>query len=763
MKMSHVARHSKVIAGSCFEAVKFLSVDVFTRLPTTTYCRIRGTRRFLSSTISAWDPSNPPPSILEDHEMIAEIPLEDVRNFGFIAHIDHGKSSLSSRVLELTGNFGREFQQVAWNCGNWDKDEGAFQKPSSQNASSKERIDALDSLAVEQQRGITVKASAASMLYPHPSAKGPRKTLLLNMYDTPGHVDFGMEVTRSLCFIQGAVLLLDATQGIQAQTWSVYEKVKAMAPNDPKLLIALTKVDLESARPIHCALTMSEWLNLDDPDTILHTSARNRIGIKTLVDTVCEQVPPPQPLDDDDGSNNILRAQVVDSWFDDRGVNCLVRIVSGQMEEGDRISLVPYASVISNDGKIVPSTSSVQSHSIQEVGLLLPHAMRTGSLRRGQMGYVRFGLRDPRQAMPGTFLLYTKHVGLVSSATASSPPLLLPKLAFNPSSMAKSVLYASVHPEDADGFEDLVNAVERLALNDTGLEVQKTAAYGSGEKGGGPFLGPGLRVGFQGLLHVEVFRQRLSDEHGIHAVVTPPKVPYRMTIAPNKQNNLKEPTTKVIEDLAEWPDSGTRFKVEEPIVLVRIVARVEDAGAVMELISRKRGTEMATKPIDNEKWVFTAKIPWAEVVVDFHDQLKNSTAGYGSMDTFDAGHAEANLSKVDIFLNGDIVEPLAFVCHKDAAQGEARVVCKKLQDVLPRQQFVTVIQAKVDSKVIAAERISAVRKDVLVKSGKVVGGGDQTRKMKLLNKQKEGKKRLQEVGKIRLSQEAFNSVITRSS
>lgn len=699
-----------------------------------------------------------PPSILEDYEIIKDIPLEDVRSFGFIAHIDHGKSSLSSRILELTGNLGRPAQQLALAAAVTDdgtvipseNDESNNEQTptisTGKEKVNKEQIDALDTLDVEKQRGITVKASAASMLYPHPSAKGKTGYLLLNMYDTPGHVDFGREVTRSLCFIQGAVLLLDATQGIQAQTWSVYDKVMALKPKEPKLLIALTKVDLEAARPIHCAVTVSEWLQdwEGDPDSILNTSARSRIGIKALLDSVCDQVPPPESMDNGNVKGDILRAQVVDSWYDDRGVNCLVRVVSGQLTESDRVSIV-------HPGQ-EEGTRSGDSYSVQEVGIVTPKPLRTKVLYPGQMGYTRFGLRDPRQAMPGTVVLWTKQVGM---------DMPIPQLPSD--AVSKSVLYASVHPEEADGFEDLFNAVERLALNDTGLEVQRTSAQGDGGEGGGPFLGPGLRVGFQGLLHVEVFRQRLSDEFGIEAIVTPPKVKYRVTLSPGKGSNLKDEITKTIEDLSEWPDSGTKSTIEEPIVLVRVVARVEDAGGVMDLISRKRGTELETKPLDEEQWVFTAKMPWAEVVIDFHDQLKNVTAGFGSMDTFEAGYAKGNLSKVDIMLNGDAVDPLAFVCHKDVAQREARVVCKKLQEVLPRQQFVTVIQAKAGSKVIASERIQAYRKDVLTKSGKTVGGGDMTRKKKLLEKQKKGKKRMQHTGKVQLSQAAFNSVITRSS
>lgn len=695
--------------------------------------------------------------------------MEDVRNFCFIAHIDHGKSSLASRVLELTGNLGLEAQQLALRAAAENGDESSSNASEPLSNSQKENIELLDTLQVEQERGITVKASAATMLYPHSSAVGPHGVLLLNMVDTPGtyvlvvcvrvsvllltpappfpgHIDFGREVSRSLSFVDGAVLLLDASQGIQAQTWSVYDKVKSME-QPPELLVALTKVDLDAARPIHVALTVSEWLSWDDPDSILVTSARNRVGITDLLDAVCRHVPSPKALEDDDGS--ILRAIVVDSWYDSRGVNCLVKMASGELNESDRIAVIHDSK---ND-----STKSIQnqSFSVQEVGLLLPHAIRTGHLKRGQMGYVRFGLRDPRQAMPGTVLVFHKHVG------KSMELPLLPD-----SSSTKSVLYASVHPMDADGFEELCHAVDKLALNDTGLEVSNIASLGGrGGENGGPFLGPGLKVGFQGLLHVEVFRQRLLDEFGLEAIVTPPKVPYKITFMPSRRNNTKEAYFKVIEDLTEWPEPGTRFTVEEPVVNARIIAPVDYAGSVMELMKRKRATEMETKPIDEDTWLFTARMPWGEVVTDFHDDLKNATAGYGSLDTTEADPPLqlASLSKVDIMLNAEVVEPLAFVCHKDAAQSEARVVCKKLQEVLPRQQFVTVIQAKADGKIIASERIRAYRKDVLTTGGsKAVGGGDVTRKKKLLEKQKKGKKRQQATGRVTLSQAAFNSVITRS-
>ena len=390
------------------------------------------------------------------------------------------------------------------------------------------------------------------------------------------------------------------------------------------------------------------------------------------------------------------------------------------------------------------------------VGMVMPHRIRTRKLTRGQMGYVIAGLRDPREARPGAILSLHKTIPTLMGNGMKLPPSV---------SMGQhSVLFASVHPMEGEGFDELFAAVSRLSLSDAGLEIQQTAGSSSGS-GGGPFLGPGLRVGFQGLLHVEVFRQRLEDEFNMEAVVTPPKVPYTIKYMPSQ--NYKPPTDEaevVIEDLIDWPEQGHRFKVKEPMVDVRVLTPMEYAGNIMELIKRKRGTKMETRPIDEFNWQITSAMPWGEVVIDFHDELKSTSTGYASFDVSesDPPQQEANLTKVDILLNSEVVDPLAFVCHVDSAQSQARVVCEKLEKVLPRQQFVTVIQAKSGGKIIASERIRAYRKDVLTKAGKTMGGGDVSRKKKLLEKQKRGKKRAQTTGKVTLSQAAFRAVISRS-
>jgi GTP-binding protein LepA len=473
-----------------------------------------------------------------------------------------------------------------------------------------------------------------------------------------------------------------------------------------------------------------------------------------------------------------LRAKVIDSWFEPRrGVICLIRVLSGELLEGDRIG-------------IIEPTSDNTEHSVgkdhystQEVGIVAPHRIRTGSLSRGMMGYVVAGMRDPRDARPGAVLTLQKNLPSIIGQS-----MYLPKSAGSGVMGQHSVLYASVHPMEGDGFDELEAAVNRLALNDTGLEIQRTA--GSQNSGGGAFLGPGLRVGFQGLLHVEVFRQRLLDEFDMEAIVTPPKVPYTIQFMETKSFKRAPglPTEEVIEDLIQWPPQGSKFQVLEPVVDVRILAPMEYAGDIMELseyyltrkqlmnsqesnlmsicqVKRKRGTKMETKPIDENTWMFKSSMPWADVVTDFHDELKSLSTGFASFDVSEADppQQKADLVKIDIMLNSEIVDPLAFVCHRSRAPSEARIVCERLQKVLPRQQFVTIIQARADGKIIASERIRAYRKDVLTTGGsKAVGGGDITRKKKLLEKQKKGKKRQQTTGKVSLSQAAFNSVISRS-
>jgi len=647
-------------------------------------------------------------SILDaSDEEIKEIPHEDIRNFCFIAHVDHGKSSLASRVLELTGNLGKE----------------------SMFKNGKEKINELDLLKVEQERGITVKATAASMLYKHDSAIGPSGNILLNMVDTPGHTDFSSEVQRSLSFVQGGIILFDSVRGVQAQSWNVYKTAKDL---QVKLIPAVTKIDLENSRSLEIILSISNLFGFD-PDDVLCTSARLCVGINELLNKVCEEVSSPCI-----SNEKLFHAKIIDSWYEkQRGVICLIQILAGNLKEGDKITVLDASS---------------NNYSVQELGLVLPFKRRIKYLPFGFMGYAVLGMHDPRQAKPGSSLVLVKDLNKITIKTTNNHLM---------KSNGHSAIYASVHPSFPDQFDELCAAIDRLALNDTGLDINRT--QGSLQLGGGEYLGPGLRIGFQGLLHMEIFRQRLLDESGLEAIITPPKVPYTITFKDDNE-------TLCVEDLNQWPKNLKRkFTVKEPTVSVRIIAPSKYVSKIMELILKKRGSSKLSKQLDDDQSIFEAIMPWSEVVTDFHDHLKSSTAGYASFDVLSQPLQQlqqADLSKVDIFINGQIIPPLAFVSHIDHIYHKSKLICQKLQQVLPRQQFVTIIQAKISTKnkIIASERIQAYRKDVLTKSGKTVGGGDKTRKQKLLQKQKKGKKRQQQTseGKVFLSQEAFNAVISPS-
>ena len=582
----------------------------------------------------------------------------------------------ASRLLERLGNFSITSESYF---------RTSYESLQNGASAAKENYLKLDTLNVEKERGITVKASAATMLYKPMdgsilSESNTTGYLLLNMVDTPGHVDFGLEVTRSLYAVQGAVLLFDAAQGIQAQSLNVYHKAKVA---NTVLLPALTKIDLPSAKPLEVSISIADMFKDFDPDLIVHTSARSNIGIDSMLEAVSKEVPAPEIFDDDDGTT--FRAQVIDSWFEPlRGVVCLLNIISGTLNEGDRMAVI-RSSFYRDKSSSIPKLPKESIFSVQDVGVVLPHRVRTQILSCGQMGYAVIGLRDPRMARPGSMIIAQKDINKIAS-------MRYPSWISLSDDVSRSVLFASVHPMDADEFDELCTAIDKLALNDTGIEVHRTGGASSSD--GGPFLGPGLRIGFQGLLHVEVFRQRLSDEYGMDAIVTPPKVPYLIRYLPSKHSRRdpEAPNEEIIEDLSKWPASGERFDVLEPIVKVKVIAPVEYAGNVMELIKRKRGENMVTEPIDDQSWIFSAAMPWGDVVTDFHDSLKNCTAGYASFDTEEAGYKQGDLCRIEIMLNGESVEPLTFVSHRNTAYAEGRAVCSRLKETLPREQFVIKIQ-----------------------------------------------------------------------
>eukprot|EP00605_Chrysophyceae_sp_TOSAG23-4_P001783 GSChrysophyteH1.ASY1.ANO1.1972.1 assembled CDS len=573
-------------------------------------------------------------------DKLDHIPLENIRNFSVIAHVDHGKSTLSDAVLQYTGNI---------------------------NESERKRGQVMDTLKVERERGITVKAQTASMIF---HDKRTETDFLLNLIDTPGHIDFSYEVSRSLASCQGALLLVDSSQSIQAQTLATHEKAKNLGL---QIIPVVTKIDLPGAQPEDVALNMASTFDLD-PSSVIPTSAKAGIGVLEVLEAVHSHVSD-EPVDTGN-ANGRFCGRIVDSWYDEhRGVVCLIQAVGGSLQEGQRITT--YASV-----KETKDIDTRSDFSVQEIGLLTPQSLRTGVLRTGQVGYVIAGLRSTRQARMGDTM---SHDGRNSITPLSGYEA------------AKPMLFASVFPVNTLELEALFAAVDRLCLNDSSISVQKDQSSS---------LGAGLRCGFLGFLHMEVFNQRLSDEFGIQIVMTTPSVPYLI----ESRNTSKE--ARRLEKLGNDPQSR---KIFEPVVKVRLVCPQEYYGPMAELLKQRRCQDLEVHYMDDGK----------------------------------------------IAVNGDPCDPLSFVCHTNNAQSAGRKMASKLKEVLPRQNFEIVLQAKVGSKVLARERIAPYRKDVLTKGSKTVGGGDITRKKKLLEKQKAGKKRAKMVGKVEIGQDAFWSVLQR--
>lgn len=637
---------------------------------------------------------------------LKDIPIDNIRNFSVIAHVDHGKSTLSDVLLQITGNI----------------DEKA-----------RRRGQVLDTLQVERERGITVKAQTASMVFDDTRHEGQR--YLINLIDTPGHIDFSYEVSRSLASCQGALLLVDSTQNIQAQTLANHAKARALGL---EIIPVVTKIDLPSAQPEESAIAMSTTFGLD-PDTVIMTSAKANIGIREVLEAVVDRLPSPRDVCRD--TEGPFLGRIVDSWFDEhRGVVCLVQVVAGHLTEGQRITT--FASV--RESKDIDSRSDF---STQEVGLLTPSPLRTGTLRTGQVGYVIAGMRSTRQARIGDTVYVPE--------SWSKGNELVPLAGYE---AAKPMLFASVFPVDTTQLESLFAAVDRLCLNDSSISVQRDQSSS---------LGAGLRCGFLGFLHMEVFNQRLHDEFNMDIVMTTPSVPYIIEYdkypGGGPADQAATPHREEISSVANWPLAGrdVAWTVHEPMVKVILITPKDYYGAMTDVIKDRRGTDLEVQYLDDGQVLVTAIVPWQEVVCDMNDHVKNGSSGYASFNYEEAGYRPADLVKVEIAVNNDLCDPLSFVSHRDKATSAGRKIAQKLKEVISRQQFEIILQAKVGGKILARERIAPYRKDVLTKGGKTVGGGDITRKKKLLEKQKEGKKRAKMVGKVEIGQEAFWSVLGR--
>ncbi|GAQ63439.1 MULTISPECIES: translation elongation factor 4 [Streptomyces] len=592
-----------------------------------------------------------------------------IRNFCIIAHIDHGKSTLADRMLQLTGVV--EQRQM--------------------------RAQYLDRMDIERERGITIKSQAVRL--PWAPTDDPGNTHILNMIDTPGHVDFTYEVSRSLAACEGTVLLVDAAQGIEAQTLA---NLYLAMENDLKIIPVLNKIDLPAAQPEKFSEELANLIGCD-PQDVLKVSAKTGLGVEALLDRVVADVPAPVGVQDAPA-----RAMIFDSVYDSyRGVVTYVRVIDGQLNKRERIRMM----------------STGATHELLEIGVSAPEMKAADGLGVGEVGYLITGVKDVRQSKVGDTIT-TLHKGATEALGGYKDP--------------KPMVFSGLYPLDGSDYPELRDALDKLQLNDAALvyEPETSAA-----------LGFGFRVGFLGLLHLDVIRERLEREFGLDLIATAPNVVYRVVMEDGAEHSVTNPS--------EFPE-GKIDSVYEPVVRATILAPSEFIGSIMELCQTRRGTLLGMDYLSEDRVEIRYTLPLAEIVFDFFDQLKSKTRGYASLDYEPTGEQSSSLVKVDILLHGDKVDAFSAVTHKDAAYAYGVRLVAKLRELIPRQAFEVPIQAAIGSRVIARETIRAIRKDVLAKCY----GGDISRKRKLLEKQKEGKKRMKMVGSVEVPQEAFIAVLS---
>lgn len=590
-----------------------------------------------------------------------------IRNFSIIAHIDHGKSTLSDRILEQTGTVAaRDMQQQL-----------------------------LDSMDIERERGITIKSQAVRVIY----TADDGEVYQFNLIDTPGHVDFTYEVSRSLAACEGAVLVVDATQGVEAQT--VANAMMAMNAN-LEIIPLINKIDLPSAEPVRVKAEIEDGLAIEAEDAVL-ASGKTGEGVHDLLEAIVYNIPAPK------GSfTQPLRALIFDSYFDAyRGVIALVRVVDGEISAGQKIKLI----------------ATGQEILVEEVGARHPAQEALDKLSVGEVGYVVTGLKD------------LSHVKVGDTITLAEGGVSEPLPGYRD---AKPMVFTGLYPIDSDQYEALKEALEKLSLNDPALiwEAEKSHA-----------LGFGFRVGFLGLLHMEVIKERLEREFNLDLLATAPSVEYHVFRTGGEMLSLHSPQ--------EMPDAGEIERIEEPYLKAKILIPPDYVGAVMDLTVARRGTFVTMNYLSQHTVEMLWEIPLSELILDYFDKLKSNTKGYASLDYDFMGYKQSSLVKLDILLSGKPVDALSFIVHKDKAYDRGRTLCEKLKAIIPRQMFEVPIQAAIGGRVLARQTVKAKRKDVLAKCY----GGDISRKRKLLEKQKQGKKRMKAIGNVEVPQEAFMAIL----
>ncbi|WP_454138218.1 translation elongation factor 4 [Microbacterium paulum] len=593
-------------------------------------------------------------------------PPELIRNFCIIAHIDHGKSTLADRMLQITGVVS-------------DRDM---------------RAQYLDRMDIERERGITIKSQAVRM--PWQTEAG---TFALNMIDTPGHVDFTYEVSRSLAACEGAILLVDAAQGIEAQTLA---NLYLALENDLQIIPVLNKIDLPAADPEKYAAELANLIG-GKPEDVLRVSGKTGMGVEELLDLIVEKIPAPTG-----DATAPARAMIFDSVYDAyRGVVTYVRMIDGKLEPRERIQMM----------------STRATHELIEIGVSSPEPVPTKGLGVGEVGYLITGVKDVRQSKVGDTITNQRKPASEALAGYTDP---------------KPMVFSGIYPIDGSDYADLREALDKLKLSDASLQYEPETSVA---------LGFGFRAGFLGLLHLEIITERLAREFGLDLITTAPSVTYEVTTDTGEQ--------VVVTNPSEYPD-GRVASVSEPVVKVGILLPKDYVGTVMELCQSRRGTLLGMDYLSEDRVELRYNMPLGEIVFDFFDQLKSKTQGYASLDYEPAGSQEADLVKVDILLQGEKVDAFSSIVHREKAYAYGTLMTERLRKLIPRQQFEVPIQAAIGARIIARENIRAIRKDVLAKCY----GGDITRKRKLLEKQKEGKKRMKMVGRVEVPQEAFIAALS---